>query len=111
MLRVLRGEDLELVGRELGITAAALNGWRDGFPAAGAASLKTRPEDDRDRELRAMREKIGEIAMTNELLEAKIERLEGGAPFRLRRSRRWAGPSPPPRSAPAARLGCAGCGA
>ena len=88
VLRVLRGEDLELVSRELGITAAALSGWRDSFLAAGAASLKSRPEDDRDRELRAMREKIGEITMANELLEAKIERLEGGTPFRLRRPRR-----------------------
>ena len=88
VLRVLRGEDLELVSRELGITAAALSGWRDSFLAAGAASLKSRPEDDRDRELRAMREKIGEITMANELLEAKIERLEGGTPFRLHRSRR-----------------------
>ena len=83
MLRVLRGEDLELVSRELGVTAAVLNGWRDSFP-----SLKSRPEDDRDRQLRAMREKIGEITMANELLEAKIERLEGGTPFRLRRPRR-----------------------
>ena len=88
VLRVLRGEDLELVSREVGVTAAALSGWRDGFLSAGAASLKSRPEDGRDRELRAMREKIGEITMANELLEAKIERLEGGAPFRLRRSRR-----------------------
>ena len=90
VLRVLRGEGLELVSwelvsRELGITAAALSGWRDSFLAAGAASLKSRPEDDRDRELRAMREKIGEITMANELLAAKIERLEGGTPFRLRR--------------------------
>jgi hypothetical protein len=88
VLRVLRGEDLELVSRELGVTAAALSGWRDDFLAAGAASLKSRPEDGRDRELRAMREKIGEMTMANELLEAKIDRLEAGAPFRLRRSKR-----------------------
>jgi transposase-like protein len=85
VLRVLRGEDLELVSRELGTTAAALSGWRDDFLAAGAASFKSRPEDGRDRELRAMREKIGQMTMTNELLEAKIDRLEAGAPFRLRR--------------------------
>jgi hypothetical protein len=97
VLRVLRGEELELVSRELGVTAAALSGWRDSFLSAGAASLKSRPEDDRDRELRAMREKIGEITMANELLEAKIERLEGGTPFR-------------PRSAPTAWLGCARSG-
>jgi len=85
VLRVLRGEDLELVSRELGTTAATLSGWRNDFLAAGAASLKSRPEDGRDRELRAMREKIGEMTMANELLEAKIDRLEAGAPFRHRR--------------------------
>ena len=88
VLRVLRGEDLELVSREIGTTAADLSRWRDSFLEAGAASLKTRPEDGRDRELKAMREKIGEMTMSNELLEAKIERLEAGAPFRLRRSKR-----------------------
>ena len=79
VLRVLRGEDLELVSRDLGVTAAALSGWRDSFLGEaepwrqwrresspnGAASLKSRQEDDRDRELRAMREKIGEITMAS----------------------------------------------
>ena len=88
VLRILRGEDLELVSRNLGVTAADLSGWRDSFLEAGAASLKSRPEDGRDRDLKAMREKIGEMAMANELLEAKIDRLEAGAPFRLRRSKR-----------------------
>ena len=88
VLRILRGEDLELVSREIGTTAADLSGWRDSFLEAGAASLKSRPEDDRDRELKAMREKIGEMTMANELLEAKIDRLEAGTPFRLRRSKR-----------------------
>ena len=88
VLRVLRGEDLELVSRDIGATAAGLSRWRDSFLEAGAASLKTRPEDGRDRELKAMREKIGEMTMSNELLEAKIERLEAGVPFRLRRSKR-----------------------
>lgn len=88
VLRLLRGEDLELVSRELGVTAADLSGWRDGFLAAGAASLKSRPEDDRDRHLRAMKEKIGELTMANELLDAKIDRMEAGAPFARRRSRR-----------------------
>jgi hypothetical protein len=35
VLRILRGEDLELVSREIGTTAAALSGWRDEFLAAG----------------------------------------------------------------------------
>ena len=88
VLRVLRGEDLELVSRETGTTAADLSMWRDRFLEAGTTSLKSRPEDDRDRELKAMREKIGEMTMANELLEAKIDRLEAGTPFRLRRSKR-----------------------
>ena len=88
VLRVLRGEDLELVSREVGTIAADLSLWRDSFLEAGASSLRSRPEDDRDRQLKAMREKIGEMTMANELLEAKIERLEAGTPFRLRRSKR-----------------------
>lgn len=34
-----------------------------------------------------MREKIGEMTMANDLLDAKIDRLEAGTPFRLRRSK------------------------
>ena len=37
VLRLLRGEDLELVSRSLGVTAATLSGWRDAFLAAVAA--------------------------------------------------------------------------
>ena len=40
VLRLLRGEDLELVSRELGVTAAELSGWRDAFLAAGGAALR-----------------------------------------------------------------------
>ena len=42
VLRLLRGEDLETVSRELGVTAATLTGWRDGFLAAGEAALTSR---------------------------------------------------------------------
>lgn len=88
VLRVLRGEDLDLVSRDIGATAADLSAWRDGFLEAGAASLMRRAKDDRDRDLKAMKEKIGEMTMANELLEAKIDRLEAGTPFRLRRLKR-----------------------
>jgi transposase len=43
VLRLLRGEDLELVSRELGVTAAELSAWRDAFLAAGEASLTEAP--------------------------------------------------------------------
>ena len=40
VLRLLRGEDLESVSRELGITAARASQWRDRFVAAGQARLE-----------------------------------------------------------------------
>ena len=88
VLRLLRGEDLELLSRELGVTAAELSGWREAFLAAGEASLKSRPADARDHEIGRLKAKVGELTMTTELLEAKIERMEGGRPLAQRRSRR-----------------------
>ena len=49
VLRLLRGEDLESVSRELGITAARAAQWRDQFLAAGQAPwvIPNRPESIR----------------------------------------------------------------
>ena len=88
VLRLLRGEDLELVSRELGVTAAELSAWRDAFLSAGEASLKTRPADGRDLEIGRLKAKVGELTMATELLEVKIEHLEAGRPLPRRRSRR-----------------------
>ncbi len=88
VLRLLRGEDLELLSRQLGITAAELSGWRDQFLAGGEASLKSRPADARDAEIGRLQAKVGELTMTTELLEAKIERLEAARPLARRRPRR-----------------------
>lgn len=51
VLRLLRGEDLELLSRELSVPAAELSAWRNAFLAAGETSLKTRPADGRDAEM------------------------------------------------------------
>jgi transposase len=88
VLRLLRGEDLELVSRQLAVAAAEVSAWRDAFLAAGEATLKTRPADGRDLEIGRLKAKVGELTMETELLEAKIERLEGGRPLARRRSRR-----------------------
>ena len=82
VLRLLRGEDLELVSRELGVTAATLAGWRDDFLAGGQAALKTRPADGRDDEIARLRAKVGELTMDNELL---LQRCRGDHPFVPRR--------------------------
>jgi hypothetical protein len=88
VVRLLRGEDLELVSRGLGVTAAELSGWRDAFLAAGEASLRSRPADARDGEIGRLKEKVGELTMANELLGAKIGHLEAHRPLARRRSRR-----------------------
>jgi hypothetical protein len=103
VLRLLRGEGLELLSRELGVTAAELSSWRDAFLAAGEAALKTRPADARDAEIGRLKEKVGDLTMATELLEAiglcpiprrdvsaadRIERLETARPLAHRRSRR-----------------------
>jgi hypothetical protein len=100
----LRGEDLELLSRQLGVTAADLSGWRGAFLAAGEVLLKSRPADARDAEIGRLKAKVGDLTMANELLEAKIERLEtvdprcGSTPWAPRRSRQGAGRSRPRRT-------------
>ena len=86
--RLLRGEDLEIVSRSLGITAATLTKWREAFLSGGEAALKERRGDDRDEQIRRLESKLGQMAMDNELLRDKIERMENSRPFVERRSRR-----------------------
>ena len=88
VLRLLRGEPLDLVSRELGIPAARLTTWREAFLNAGQEALKKQPLDSRDREIGRLREKLGEATMEMELLREKIGRLETSRPLRPRRSRR-----------------------
>ena len=91
ILRLLRGEPLKIMARELAVTAADLSAWREAFLEAGAASLKARERDDRDEKIDRLQSKLGEVLMDNELLQAKIDRLEaggGGGPFGSRRSKR-----------------------
>ena len=88
VLRLLRGEDLELLSRELGVTAARLSRWRAQFLRAGQAELKKHPQDARDLEIARLQQKLGEVTMDNELLQKKIEHLEDGRPLPRRRSGR-----------------------
>jgi transposase-like protein len=88
VLRLLRGEALDLVSRELGIPAARLTTWREAFLEAGQDALKKPPFDNHDRELARVRQKLGEATMEIELLHEKIGRLETDRPLRARRSRR-----------------------
>jgi transposase-like protein len=88
VLRLFRGEPLETVSREVGVTAATLSGWRDQFLLAGTAALKSRQPGPIDDEVARLQAKVGELTMANELLQEKIARLDGDRPLPRRRSRR-----------------------
>lgn len=85
VLRLLRGEDLDALSRELGVIASTLSGWREGFLDGGTAAMKSRPADDRDEEIARLRSKVGQLTMDNELLGQKCQQMESGRPFASRR--------------------------
>ena len=87
VLWALRGEDLDALSRELGVTAGTIAHWREQFLAGGQAAVKSRPADKRDDQLGRLRAKIGELTMENELLRERAQRAEAGRPFASRRSR------------------------
>ena len=89
VLRLLRGESLDLISREIGIEVYRLEHWRNKALAAMDAGLKERADDDPVQAgLDAAHKRVGELSMENELLRAKIGRLEAGTPFHRARSRR-----------------------
>ena len=85
VLRLLRGEDLETVSRELGVTAATLTGWRDAFLAAGEAALTSRAATGEELESERLKAKLGAALIERDLLNEKIALLEAGRPFARRR--------------------------
>ena len=85
VLRLLRGEDLDTLSRELGVVAATLSGWRESFLDGGTAAMKSRPADDRDEEIARLRSKVGQLTMDNQLLGQKCQQMESGRPFASRR--------------------------
>lgn len=88
VIRLLRGEDLDRVSRELRVTAATLSLWREEFLAGGQASLKTRQPTPQDEEVLRLKAMIGDLTMRNELLRERARSLEANLPLAQRRSRR-----------------------
>jgi len=70
VLRLLRGEKLEELSRELGVEAHRIAAWRDEFLDAGKEGLKGRSGaggEPEDRRLREAERKIGELTLENEV--------------------------------------------
>ena len=76
VLRLLRGEPLEMLSRELQVEAHRLAAWRDDFLESGKEGLKGQRPDrsPEDRALRQAERKIGQLTMENEILRAATEK-------------------------------------
>ena len=85
VLRLLRGEDLETVSRELGVTAATLTGWHDAFLAGGEAALTSRPGSGEELQSDRLKARLGAALIERDLLNEKIALLESDRPFVRRR--------------------------
>ena len=85
VLRLLRGESLDLLARETGEPAGQIAGWREAFLAGGREGLKSRPAPVEDLALRDAQRKVGEQAMEIDILRALLEKK--GDPQSPRRSR------------------------
>ena len=69
VLRLLKGEDLELVSRETGFALHELSRWRDKFLQAGRENLKSHPKDTLNAELEQRDKLISKLALENEILK------------------------------------------
>jgi transposase-like protein len=85
VLRLLRGEDLELVSRSLGVTAATLTAWRDAFLAAGKAARTAKPLAGEALESDRLKARLGAALIERDLLNEKIAILEANRPLGRRR--------------------------
>ena len=87
VLRLLRGEDLEMVSRSLGVTAATLSSWRDALLAGGEAALTTKPTTGEELESDRLKAKLGAALIERDLLAEKIAILAAKRPLARRRPR------------------------
>ena len=88
VLRLLRGEAVEMVSREIQVPAHELEAWRRTFLEAGADGLKRRHGDPEARLVKQAQAKVGELAMRLELAEMLLEKRGFGEELaRLKKSR------------------------
>jgi transposase len=85
VMRLLRGESLDLLARETGQPAGRIAAWREDFLAAGREGLRARPAAIEDVALREAQRKVGELSMEVDILQALLERK--GHPQSPRRSK------------------------
>jgi hypothetical protein len=85
VLRLLRGEDLGEVSRDVQVPAHELEEWRRVLLESGIQGLKRRGGDPLETELMRTRAKLGETMMRLELAEGLLEKRGFGDELK----RRW----------------------
>lgn len=86
VVRLLRGEAMDALSRELGVPIPRLESWRDDALAGMEHALQPREADDPiQARLDEANRRIGELSMENELLRVRCQKQ---VPFPGRRSRR-----------------------
>jgi transposase-like protein len=73
VIRLLRGETLDDVSRELGVPGHELDDWRKAFLEQGKEGLRSRPRTKDERELEQAQKVIGKLTMENAILKAAID--------------------------------------
>ena len=74
VLRLLRGESVEAVSREVGVEVYRLEKWRTKALSGIDMSLREREGDPMKAELDSAMKRIGELSMENELLWQRVRK-------------------------------------
>lgn len=85
VLRMLRGESVQVLSREVGVEVYRLEEWRAKALEGMEMSLRERAGDPIQQAFDSAMKRLGEVTMENELLKARIEKQH---PFGKRRSRK-----------------------
>ncbi len=85
VLRLLKGESIDKLSRELGVEAYLIEEWHSKAIQGMEVGLKMRSEDPVQHELDHAKKRLGELMMENELLQIKANKAPG---FRMGRSKK-----------------------
>ncbi len=80
VLRVLRGEDLDLVSRGAGITVVRLSAWRNHFVTSGQAAMKSRAADGQEEDLAQLKALVGDLTIRMACSREAVSRLRASTP-------------------------------
>lgn len=67
VLRLLRGDELDALSRELEVAASTLAGWKEAFLAAGSSGLTYREPDAENEENTQLKALMGDLALRLEI--------------------------------------------